>query len=235
MVMAGTTLGMDAPFERPDIMAWTKIDGVWIPGNSSAGTIQQVNISECGSLQEAAPEWFQEEYGVDDSLRMWLEPPFGRDGAADDCISNQSTAGLSVFCMILFSLCVQAAEGLHYGIVPYVSRPALGIVSGMVGAGGNLGAVMGLRSFFFEGDIRRDEGFLRLGFLVIGLTATLFFVYFPDKGGMLFPAGGLGKYDPQIIKPPADYRGADSMDFANNKDSAKEKTSSTNEVAVTAA
>merc|ERR1719440_940302 len=103
--------------------------------------------------------------------------------------------------MILFSLCVQAAAGLHYGVVPYVSRPALGIVSGMVGAGGNLGAVIALRSFFFSGDIRRDEGFLRLGGMVIGLTALLFFVYFPDMGGMLFPPGCLGSYDPQIIKP----------------------------------
>jgi len=226
MVMASTTLGMDAPFDRPDILAWTKIEGEWVAANSTAGSFQAVNISECGSLQEAAPAWFQEEYGVDDSLRMWLEAPQSRDGAAADCISNQSISGMSVFCMILFSLCVQAAEGLHYGIVPYVSRPALGIVSGMVGAGGNLGAVIALRSFFFAGDIRRDEGFLKLGIMVIGLTASLFFVYFPDMGGMLFPAGGLGKYDPQIIKPPADYRGADSMDFSS-VDVDKKATSTT--------
>merc|ERR1711998_298938 len=109
-------------------------------------------------------------------------------GAAK-CISNQGASGQVVLFMILFSLCVQAAEGLHYGIVPYVSRPALGIVSGMVGAGGNM------------------------GIMVIAVTATMFFVYFPDMGGMLFPAGGLGSYDPQLIKPPDDYRGADSMDM----------------------
>ena len=235
MVMAGTTLSMDAPFERPDTTAWTKLDGVWVPGNSSSVPESEwVTIPQCGALQEAPPTWFQEEHDVGDGLAMWLEPPFMRNGAAADCISNQNSAGMSVFCMILFSLCVQAAEGLHYGIVPYVSRPALGIVSGMVGAGGNLGAVIALRSFFFAGDIRRDEGFLRLGIMVIGLTALMFFIYFPDMGGMLFPAGGLGKYDPQIIKPPADYRGADSMDFANNKDN-KEKTSSTAEVAVVTA
>jgi len=28
---------------------------------------------------------------------------------------------------------------------------------------------------------------------------------------MFFKAGALGSYDPQIIKPPADYRGADSV------------------------
>jgi len=36
-------------------------------------------------------------------------------------------------------------------------------------------------------------------------------VYFPEHGGMFFKAGALGSYDPQIIKPPADYRGADSV------------------------
>jgi len=31
---------------------------------------------------------------------------------------------------------------------------------------------------------------------------------------MLFKAGGLGSYDPQIIKPPEGYEGADKMNFA---------------------
>merc|ERR1719231_1242315 len=126
-----------------------------------------------------------------DELFMAFEPPFNRGGDAEKCIQHQGAAGMSVLCMILFSLCVQAAEGLHYGIVPYVSRPALGIVSGMVGAGGNLGSVIALRSFF---------------------------IYFPDMGSLLTPAGALGSYDPQLIKPPADYRGADHMDFSAVKD-----------------
>jgi len=222
IMMAKVTMGMDAPFQRGDVMAWTKLDvpgavDGWVPVN---GTM----IMECSALEEAPPAEFQDLYDVDESQRMMLEPPFSRDGAAADCISNQGAAGLTVLCMILFSLCVQAAEGLHYGVVPYVSRPALGIVSGMVGAGGNLGAVIALWSFFKGGDIRKDEGFFRLGIMVIGLTALIFLVYFPDMGGMLFPAGGLGSYDPQIIKPPADYRGADSMDF-----SALQKTSATAE------
>merc|ERR1719198_2310326 len=161
---------------------------------------------------------------------MIREPPTARDGAADDCISNQSTAGLSVFCMILFSLCVQAAEGLHYGIVPYVSRPALGIVSGMVGAGGNLGGVVALRAFFFGGIARADQAFVNMGIMVIAVTASMFLIYFPDMGGMLFPAGGLGSYDPQIIKPPEGYRGADSMDMKALESMKAEGKSKTNEV-----
>ena len=42
--------------------------------------------------------------------------------------------------MIVFSLFVQASEGATYGIVPYVDRQYPGCVSGIVGAGGNVGA-----------------------------------------------------------------------------------------------
>merc|ERR1712023_65054 len=58
------------------------------------------------------------------------------------CVHNQGTVGMTMFMMVMFSLCVQMAEGLHFGIVPYISRPALGVVSGMVGAGGNTGALL---------------------------------------------------------------------------------------------
>lgn len=43
--------------------------------------------------------------------------------------------------MVLFSSVVQAAEGSTYGIVPYVNPPVTGSIAGVVGAGGNLGAV----------------------------------------------------------------------------------------------
>merc|ERR1712146_115271 len=76
------------------------------------------------------------------------------------------------------------------------------------------GAVLALRSFFFGHKMRKDQGFIYLGIMVISVTASMFFIYFPDKGGMLLPAGALGKYDPQLVKPPTDYRGADSMDFS---------------------
>jgi len=39
-------------------------------------------------------------------------------------------------------------------------------------------------------------------------------VYLPEHGGMFFKAGALGCYDPQIIKPPEGYRGADSVDIS---------------------
>ena len=43
--------------------------------------------------------------------------------------------------MVFFSVFVQAAEGSTYGIVPYVNPPCTGSIAGIVGAGGNMGAV----------------------------------------------------------------------------------------------
>ena len=135
------------------------------------------------------------------------------DGTELNCIQDNNVVGMSVLCMILFSLCVQAAEGLHYGIVPYVSRPALGIVSGMVGAGGNAGAVLTLWTIFKQVD-RTDTGFVILGIVVMAEALLMLGIYFPQEGGLLFKAGALS-YDPQRWKPPADLRGADQMDYAS--------------------
>merc|ERR1712054_686338 len=225
LLMAAVTLGYDAPHKRPKVQGYSLVGSEWYPVN---GTM----VPECGSVQTSPPLDFQKMYDVDESLRMVHEPPWARDGAAENCIVHQNTAGLCLFLMICFSLCVQASEGLTYVIVPYVSRPALGIVSGMAGAGGNLGCVIALRAFFFGGHIRRDEGLFRLGWMVIGLTATLFFMYFPDKGGMLVPAGGLGSYDPQLVKPPAGYRGADAMDYSKSADAKSSSTAEMKDVKV---
>jgi nitrate/nitrite transporter NarK len=44
--------------------------------------------------------------------------------------------------LVIFSTFVQASAGATFGVVPFVSKRALGVVSGLVGAGGNAGAVL---------------------------------------------------------------------------------------------
>merc|ERR1712087_389000 len=81
---------------------------------------------------------------------------------------------------------VQMAEGLHFGVVPYVCRPALGIVSGMVGAGGNAGAVLTLWTIFKNTSVARtDTGYMILGGVIIATSLLMFGIYFPDQGGWL--------------------------------------------------
>lgn len=71
--------------------------------------------------------------------------------------------------LILFSTAVQMSEGATYGIVPFVNKRALGSVSGIVGAGGNFGAVMtGL--LFRQPDLAWADAYLIMGVLVIGCS-----------------------------------------------------------------
>merc|ERR1719478_519124 len=212
VIMGALTMNMASPYENVGnkITGHTLIGDTWKPMPSWS---EGAEIDMCDSLIVVTSAELRASLGTDQAQIMVLTPTdeFVPGGSA--CISNQAMSGAALAVMICFSALVQAAEGLHYGIVPYVSRPALGVVSGMVGAGGNAGCVVSLRIFFF-GAFRTDVGIFNLGWFIIGLTALMFFVYLPEHGSMFTRAGALGSYDPQIIKPPADYRGADQMDYA---------------------
>ena len=62
--------------------------------------------------------------------------------------SKMTTLTLAIPALVLFSLFVQMSEGATFAVVPFVNRRALGSVAGIVGAGGNLGAVLG--GFLFK-------------------------------------------------------------------------------------
>ncbi|TRZ42286.1 MFS transporter [Robertkochia solimangrovi] len=49
-------------------------------------------------------------------------------------------AGITL--LILFSLSVQMAEGATFSVVPFINKKAIGSISGIVGAGGNVGAFL---------------------------------------------------------------------------------------------
>lgn len=50
-------------------------------------------------------------------------------------------------------LCVQATCGTCYAVVPFVSRRNVGIVSGVVSAGGAIGGVINQAIFFLNGSM----------------------------------------------------------------------------------
>ena len=232
MVMGFLTLHLTPPdFTGPaNIEGWTAIGGwvkptasgwvpisqgvtSWVPFTANA-TNPPTFIPRCGAMQ----------IELTDDMRASLDPrydglntvvlseppsPFGN---GDDCVSNSGLIVPVVIVVFAFSLAVQMAEGLTYGIVPSVSRPALGVVSGMVGAGGNAGSLITAALFFTSDEIRTDQGLVNMGITILAVTMLLVFVYFPDMGGMFFKAGSIS-YDPQIIKPPANYRGSDSLNY----------------------
>jgi len=56
--------------------------------------------------------------------------------------SKARTLGGAITALMTFSLFVQGAEGSTFGIVPYLNPNVTGTVAGIVGAGGNAGAVI---------------------------------------------------------------------------------------------
>jgi len=89
------------------------------------------------------------------------------EGLALMLFSQQSVLPIAIGTLILFSLCVQMSEGATYSVVPFINKKALGAVAGIVGAGGNAGAVA-------AGFLFRTEG---LGWpqalLILGACVTL--------------------------------------------------------------
>ena len=63
------------------------------------------------------------------------------EGLALTLFSQQTALPAAIATLILFSLCVQMSEGATFSVVPFVNKGALGAVAGIVGAGGNAGAV----------------------------------------------------------------------------------------------
>merc|ERR1719440_1035858 len=145
-----------------------------------------------------------------DSLIMVQDP----DPA---CVHNQGTLGTTMLVMIFFSICVQMAEGLHFGIVPYISRPALGVCSGMVGAGGNLGAL--ISSKYIVGARDLDFGFCKLGIVIVAGSLIMHGIFFPGEGGMLLPK--TFPYNPQLIKEEEGQKGSDELDFSKAAEATK--------------
>jgi NNP family nitrate/nitrite transporter-like MFS transporter len=101
---------------------------------------------------------------------------------------SKDNLGATIAFMVFFSICVQASEGASYGIVPFISRRALGVVSGFIGAGGNAGATISTALFFTKDSIETYEGLQYLGYTVIGVTALVIPIHFPMWGSMFFPA-----------------------------------------------
>ena len=80
--------------------------------------------------------------------------------------SQMAALILAVGTMIVFSLFVQMSEGATFGIVPFINKKALGAVAGIVGAGGNAGAVAA--GFLFRAEnITIQQCLLFLGVMVV--------------------------------------------------------------------
>lgn len=125
---------------------------------------------------------FGDNYGALWGLKgraFWLFICIFCEGLALMLFSQMQVLFLAIPSLILFSLFTQMAEGATYSVVPFINKKSLGAVAGVVGAGGNAGAVAA--GFLFKGSIDWSEAFLIIGMVVTAASFLAFFVRFSSK------------------------------------------------------
>ena len=103
------------------------------------------------------------------------------EGALVLVFANTNTLGTAIVVMVFFSIFVQAAEGTMYAIVPYIDPPATGSISGIVGAGGNTGAV-GFSLAFRQLEYR--DAFVVMGCTILASCVLSVFFYIPGHSAI---------------------------------------------------
>ena len=110
----------------------------------------------------------------------WLFIALLGEGLALMLFSQMPILILAIPTLIIFSLFTQMSEGATYSVVPFVNKKALGAIAGVVGAGGNAGAVAA--GFLFKGEMPWDQVFLIIGMVVTGVAFLALFIRFsPEK------------------------------------------------------
>lgn len=112
--------------------------------------------------------------------------------------AQTNSLGAAITVMVFFSLFVQAAEGTSYGIVPYVDPPATGAISGIIGAGGNTGAVcfgLGFRNLEYK------DAFMLMGFTIIGSSVLSLVIFIKGHAGLICGSDA-PKEDAQTLAVP---------------------------------
>jgi NNP family nitrate/nitrite transporter-like MFS transporter len=79
--------------------------------------------------------------------------------------ANAGSAAMAVIAMLVFGLFTHMACGATYALVPFIDGKALGGVAGIIGAGGNVGAV--LAGFLMKGTGSIQQTLTILSVLVV--------------------------------------------------------------------
>jgi len=96
------------------------------------------------------------------------------EGAGIMLFARAGSLPAAIAAMLVFALFLKMANGSTYSIVPFINKEAIGSVAGIVGAGGNIGAM--LVGFLFKAkDMTYSQAFLYIGIGVV-MTGILVFI-----------------------------------------------------------
>ena len=89
--------------------------------------------------------YFGDKFGNTKGVRgrvLFLAVMLGAEGLMLSFFSMTTSIAVGMVFLIAFSLTVQMAEGATFSVVPFINKKAIGSISGIVGAGGNVGAFL---------------------------------------------------------------------------------------------
>lgn len=135
-------------------------------------------------------------WGLSGRVR-WLFVALFCEGIGLMTFSQATTLAFAIPLLVTFALFVKMSNGATYAVVPLINRRALGAVSGIVGAGGNAGAVAA--GFLFKtSGFSWHTALLILGAAVTAISFLAFAVRFKEvaererqplpSNGTVFPA-----------------------------------------------
>ena len=102
------------------------------------------------------------------------------EGIALIAFSKMTFLPAAIISMVIFSLFVQISEGATFSVVPFINKKAVGTVSGIVGAGGNAGAVAA--GFLFKMDgVSYPQALFIIGIAVALISLIAFAIRFTEE------------------------------------------------------
>jgi NNP family nitrate/nitrite transporter-like MFS transporter len=94
--------------------------------------------------------------------------------------STIDTLTWAIITMLIFALFLKMSNGATYSVVPFINKNAMGAVAGIVGAGGNVGAV--LAGFLFTAeDLSYRESLFIIGIAVVVVSVISFLIAVPKR------------------------------------------------------
>lgn len=102
------------------------------------------------------------------------------EGSGLILFSHAGSLPFAIISMLSFALFLKMANGATYGIVPFINKENVGLISGIVGAGGNLGGMM-FGFLFKSATISYAQAFTYIGYAVITASVIVFITRFYKK------------------------------------------------------
>lgn len=112
--------------------------------------------------------------------------------------STMEVLPYAIATMLLFALFLKMSNGATYAVVPFINKNAMGAVAGIVGAGGNVGAV--LAGFLFTSEtLSYKESLFIIGIVVVIVSVITVALGMPKRiKSELMPTGFNTNVEPSV-------------------------------------